>query len=213
MNQEIISWSNTNLFLWTSIIRIVWQTVKKIINEIVGIKGLNFSNLPHGPAARSPASGLNGRIRVATTFTHVGILYCNSAGFSEKPQESAKIRCWTLEGCFNVYELARKPPKLCPRRTNFSNPISCRHCSIDVTNCSSASCGSPLSCGRELRPNPNRSIAYTVLCFAKASMFSAHRPAPPPKPWIITSGTLVALGLNFKVHILSLFSTGTCLPS
>ena len=58
----------------------------------MGIKGLNFSNLPHGPAARSPASGLNGRIRVATTFTHVGILYCNSAGFSEKPQESAKIR-------------------------------------------------------------------------------------------------------------------------
>ena len=40
MNQGIISLSNTKFSELTSIIRAVWQTVRRITNEIVGVKGL-----------------------------------------------------------------------------------------------------------------------------------------------------------------------------
>lgn len=107
-----------------------------------------------------------------------------------------------LLGYSMAYDTARYPPRLWPRRTMESRPTFSLHCSMDSTNCCSASWASVEKSGLLLCPKPSRSRAYTGRSWDKASRFWAHRPTPPPNPWSRTMGVLpVTLSLlKFRVH-------------
>lgn len=71
-----------------------------------------------------------------------------------------------------------------------SRPTVCLHCSMEATDCSSASSASVGKGGRELRPKPSRSKAWTGRERLSGSRLRIHRPTPPPKPCTITRGVL-----------------------
>lgn len=73
-----------------------------------------------------------------------------------------------------------------------SRPTDSLHCSMELTNCSSALAASEGKEGLELRPKPKRSKAWTGLDRLSASRFLIQSPTPPPNPWTITSGVLEA---------------------
>lgn len=113
------------------------------------------------------------------------------------------LKCYSLPhllGYFMEYDTARYPPRLWPRSIMASRPTFSLHCSMDSTNCCSASWASEEKWGLLLRPKPSRSRAYTGRCWDRASRFWAHRPTPPPKPCRRTTGVLPASLLNFRVQ-------------
>uniref|UniRef100_A0A1A9WGL6 Uncharacterized protein n=1 Tax=Glossina brevipalpis TaxID=37001 RepID=A0A1A9WGL6_9MUSC len=57
--------------------------------------------------------------------------------------------------------------------------------------------------GRELRPNPKMSIAYTGRSLDNASKFKTHKATPAPKPCNITRGISRESVFKLRVHILS----------
>uniref|UniRef100_A0A1B0BE31 Uncharacterized protein n=1 Tax=Glossina palpalis gambiensis TaxID=67801 RepID=A0A1B0BE31_9MUSC len=57
--------------------------------------------------------------------------------------------------------------------------------------------------GRELRPNPKMSIAYTGRSLDNASKFKTHKATPAPNPCNITTGTSRESVFKLKVHTLS----------
>ncbi len=62
-------------------------------------------------------------------------LWTRSTGLSGRPHGSARMRCSTFSGCFNVQEAERYPPKLCPHNIIFFKPIFSRHFSIALIYC------------------------------------------------------------------------------
>ena len=79
--------------------------------------------LPHGPAALSPARGLNGCITFATILIQMGTweLAIASGGFSGNPHGSARTKWCKRFGYRIAYADAKNPPKLWPRSIILSS--------------------------------------------------------------------------------------------
>uniref|UniRef100_A0A182JH21 Uncharacterized protein n=1 Tax=Anopheles atroparvus TaxID=41427 RepID=A0A182JH21_ANOAO len=132
------------------------------------------SDGPYGPASRIAQSGLSifDTAKMGLSQKRMRTLLSKSFGFSGMPHGSASMRL-----------------------------SSRRHSSIDLTSCFSTTMGSDEKRGRELRPKPSTSIAYTGRSRASASKFNTHSATPAPRPCSSTSGTFGELVFSERVHI------------